>query len=108
MSQQIKYDWSLLNRDCSEMIQKVLVEWRQLIAENKCERFYQQFLCEHAGLFFGMGGICLTINQLQLGTRYRPDLVVAHDFRSAGVLYELIEFKRPSHLPITAGGLPSQ
>ena len=108
MKHETEYDWSALNRECSDIIKDVIKDWRDLIAADKCERFYQKFLCEHAGLFFGDSGTCLTIGQLQLGTKYRPDLVVAHDFRSGGVLYELIELKRPSHLPFNTGGLPSQ
>ena len=104
-----QHDWSLLNRDCSDIFQDVLEELRQLVASEQRELHYQRFLAAHAGMFFGMNGTRLTINQLQLGTERRPDLVVVHDCRSGGLLYEFIELKRPSHAPFSkCTGIESQ
>ena len=94
MNLESQYDWSLLNRNCSDIVQRVLEQWKHLVASEERERYYQQFLAQHAGMFFGEGGTCLTISQLQLGTEQRPDLVVVHDCRSGGLLYEFIELKR--------------
>ena len=99
MSLESEYDWSLLNRNCSDIVQRVLEQWKRLVASGERERYYQQFLANHAGMFFGADGTALTISQLQLGTEQRPDLVVVQDCRSAGLLYEFIELKRPSHAP---------
>jgi hypothetical protein len=101
MSLGSEFDWSLLNRECSDIFARVIQQWKTLVDQNQSEHRYQKFLSEHAGLFFGNNGTCLTISQLQLGTEYRPDLVVAHDFRSGGLLYEFIELKRPEHLAFT-------
>ena len=97
MSLEREYDWSLLNRNYSDIVQKVLEQWKRLVASGERERYYQQFLAQHAGMFFGADGTALTISQLQLGTELRPDLVVVQDCRSSGLLYEFIELKRPSH-----------
>jgi hypothetical protein len=99
MSLERQYDWSLLNRNCSDIVQRVLEQWKRLVASEERERYYQQFLAQHAGMFFGADGTALTISQLQLGTELRPDLVVVQDCRSSGLLYEFIELKRPSHAP---------
>ena len=102
MNLESQHDWSLLNRNCSDIVQRVLEKWKHLVASEERERYYQQFLAQHAGMFFGADGECLTISQLQLGTEQRPDLVVVHDCRSGGLLYEFIELKRPSHTPYSA------
>ncbi|MEK7676905.1 MAG: Shedu anti-phage system protein SduA domain-containing protein [Verrucomicrobiota bacterium] len=85
--------------NCLDIVQRVLEQWKNLVASEEREGHYQQFLAEHAGMFFGTDGTSLTISQLQLGTEHRPDLVVVHDCRSGGLLYEFIELKRPSHAP---------
>ncbi|MBI3413913.1 MAG: DUF4263 domain-containing protein [Verrucomicrobia bacterium] len=107
MTQPNQYDWSLLNRDYSDIVQKVLADWKQLVASDEREPEFQRFLSEYAGMFFGAEGTSLVVSQLQLGTAYRPDFVVAHDIRSGGVLYEFIELKRPCHSPFNNGGTES-
>ena len=109
MNLDTQYDWSLLNRDRSDIFQNVLDRWKHLVDSKEREPRYQKFLAEHAGMFFGGNGTCLTISQLQLGTTLRPDLVVIHDCRSGGLLYEFIELKRPSHAQYSKKtGLQSQ
>lgn len=84
------------------------MQWKELVESDEGELQYQEFLSEHAGMFFGMDGTCLVISQLQLGTELRPDLVVAHDCRSGGIIYEFIELKKPSDQLFTKGGLRSE
>jgi len=102
------YDWSLLNRELSEIHQSVIRGWKDLVVSGEREPRYQKFLSDHAGIFFGGAGTSLVINQLQLGTERRPDLVIVHDNRSGGLHYEFIELKRPSHGLFTSKGLHSE
>jgi len=101
----IIYDWSRLHRDCADIPETVMDNWKKLLNSEKTEPAYQSFLAEHAGFFFGEHGYRpVVISQLQLGTARKPDFVAVHDMRGGGAHFEFIELKRPDDGCFTGKG----
>jgi hypothetical protein len=101
--------WSTLNDERHPILESVLRDWRQLLADEQLpEEVYHRYLFDHAGLFFGMSRHSyFAISKLRLGTDYVVDFVIPHTRGSDGALYELVEIERPSNAPFTKKGASS-
>jgi hypothetical protein len=102
------YNWNILNDKKCNIIKSFVKKWDSLLKDkNKNEQFYQKFLSDHAGLFFGDDNTSLIISKLKLGCDYETDFVLLRDDYSNGILYELIEIESPHSKPFNKTGEPS-
>jgi hypothetical protein len=102
------YDWTELNSVHHSIITRLCRDWEGLIDENKNERFYQNFLAEHAGFFLSDWNANLVISKLKMGSELECDFVVVKDGHSAGTIYEFIEIEKPGSKLFTKDGIPSK
>lgn len=94
------------------LLSEVATEWRTLLEDrSKREQDYQQFLRNHAGLFFpGSGFISreqLVLEKIALGSDYITDFVNINNNRSYGFIYTLIEIESPHDNLYTQSGAQS-
>jgi hypothetical protein len=68
------YNWETLNFEYQSIINKLCLDWEKLIDENKNERYYHNFLSEHAGFFFSDWNSNLVISKLKMGSELECDL----------------------------------
>jgi len=102
------YNWKILNDQKCNIIESFIKKWNSLLKDkDKNEQFYQKYLSEHAGLFFGNDNISLIISKLKLGCDFETDFVLLRDDYSNGILYELIEIESPHSKPFNKTGEPS-
>jgi hypothetical protein len=80
-------------------------EWTNLLNKNLTENFYQKYLANNAGLFFGSHNCHLVVSKLKLGSELETDFVTLTDGYSNGNLFELIEIKQPGASLFTKKGL---
>lgn len=102
------YNWETLNFEHQAIINKLCLDWEKLIDENKNERYYHNFLSEHAGFFFSDWNSNLAISKLKMGSELECDFVVVKDGYSEGTMYEFIEIEKPGSRLFTKDGIPSK
>src|ERR1041384_7194799 len=102
-------NWSLVKT--SPTFAAIRDRWIAMLGDESLrEEAYQQFLTEHAGLFFShpsAGDDQLVSAKVRLGSDFTTDFVVAASVRSLGTNYTLIEIESPHTAPYTAAGTPS-
>lgn len=101
--------WLLLHTEARHIVSNIFNNWAKLLNDKTLnEGIYRDFLSENAGLFFcNDDKDIVVIAQLNLSESHIVDLVRAHDNRSFGFSYEIINVQSP-HIPIyTSTGKPS-
>jgi len=100
--------WSLLNMEGKRFHKSIIDDWNKLLKINHKEEVYHKFISENIGLFYTPGWhSVLAINKLRLDVNHIPDLVIIRDNFSNGLIYNIIELKKPSDMVYTKSGNPS-
>jgi len=103
-------NWSQLDNSHS-IIKSILTQWQQLLDEDHTEKVYHDFLKRHANLFLvntvSFPHSFFAISKLKLGSEFELDFAIPYEDYSNGLIWELIEIKRPQMSPYTENGMPS-
>lgn len=100
-------NWSILS-ESHPLITAVVDQWQQLLGEDHHEKVYHNFLRKHANLFLVDGlNSYFAISKLKLGSELELDFAIPYEDHSRGLIWELIEIKRPQIAPYTENGVPS-
>jgi hypothetical protein len=98
-------DWTLLNNQKRIIVNDILNKWESMLNDEMLsENDYQQFLVDHAGIFFSSPGSHIVLTKPDLGGEYVPDLVVLYDNESFGFVYRFIELESPHDKVFTSRG----
>lgn len=103
------YPWFLINEEARAIKDKILNGWIGKINDtNLIESDYQSYLKNHAGFFLADNQYSnIVISKMKLGSDWETDFVVATDWKSMGLRYNIIEIKTPHSKPFNKNGDPS-